>query len=92
MTNTELKNLERQIKDLSEILLEHLNHSPSIPKNLISIAKMQPSIRMSLDNREAVREIRKRKLTNKFIQTFNSLDVEEALEIDREEARKKSEK
>ncbi|MEG2985432.1 MAG: hypothetical protein RR835_12075, partial [Peptostreptococcaceae bacterium] len=25
----------------------------------------------------------------KFIQTFNSLDVEEALEIDREEARKK---
>ncbi|MEG2985423.1 MAG: hypothetical protein RR835_12030, partial [Peptostreptococcaceae bacterium] len=89
MTNTELKNLERQIKDLSEILLEHLNHSPSIPKNLISIAKMQPSIRMSLDNREAVREIRKRKLTNKFIQTFNSLDVEEALEIDREEARKK---
>lgn len=87
MTNTELKNLERQIKDLSEILLEHLNHSPSIPKNLISIAKMQPSIRMSLDNREAVREIRKRKLTNKFIQTFNSLDVEEALEIDREEAR-----
>ena len=89
MTNTNLKELELQIKDLNEVLLECLNHSPNVPESLIKIVKSNNGLKIMLEGREGVRELKKRRLTNKYIKTLGAFDIHEALEIDIKEARKK---
>lgn len=89
MENRDLKELEVQIKDLNEVLLDCIKISPNLPENIIEIAKSHYFLRSALENREAVREIKKRRLLNKFVQTFDSSEVEEALKIDKKEARRK---
>ena len=83
------KELKRQIKDLNEVLIQYAEHSPSIVEFVLKIVTVNKSIERGLDNRKYKREIKKRKLTDQYIKTFNSFDIHEALNINIKEARKK---
>lgn len=86
MNKTELKH---QVKDLYNELNECIDHSPSIVKFVLNMAKISNTIERSLNNKANAREIKRRKLINEYIKTFNNFDIHEALEIDMKEARKK---
>lgn len=86
------KELKQQVKDLYHALNSYAEIGENSEKHIkfiIKMAKLSQMIRSDLERKEAVREIKKRKLTNKFIQTFNSFDIREALEINIKEAREK---
>lgn len=86
------KELNLQVKDLYEVLnfyIKNVENSEKHIEFIIKMAKLSKIIKMQLEDREAVREIKKRKLTNDFIKIFDSSEVEEALEIDIKEARRK---
>lgn len=86
------KELKQQVKDLYNALTSYIETSKNSEKHIkfiIKIAKLSKIIKNDLESREAIREIKKRKLTNKFIQTFDSFDIQEALEINIQEAMEK---
>lgn len=84
--------LKHQVKDLNSILLECIDHSPNLVESIIKLVKVHGHIKRKLNNEIYLREIKKRKLTNEYIKTFNTFDIKEALEIDKEEAKKKLKK
>lgn len=86
------KELKLQIKDLYEVLnfyIENVENSEKHINYIIQMAKLSQIIKRSLENRESIREIKKRKLTNEYIRKFNSFDIHEALNISKKEANKK---
>lgn len=81
--------LKHQVKDLNNILLECIEHSPNLVESLLKLVKVHGYIKHKLNNEIYLREMKKRKLTNEYIKTFNVFDIKEALEIDKKEAKKK---
>lgn len=83
------KELEYQVKDLNNVLLECVEHSPKLVESIIKLSKMHGFIKHKLDSRACLREIKKRKLTNEYIKQFNSFDIKEALKIETKDAKRK---
>ena len=83
------KELKHQAKDLYNVLIECIEHSPGLAESIINITKIHSHIRHRIDNGIYLREIKRRKLTNDFIKTHRPFDIHEALNIDIKEARKK---
>ena len=86
------KELKRQIKDLNKILIEYVEHSPSVVEFALKMVTISKNIERALDNEKCKREIKRRKLTNDFIKARRPFDIHEALNIDIKEARKKLKK
>lgn len=83
------KELKHQAKDLYNVLIEYIEHSPSLAESIINITKIHSHIRHKIDSGIYLREIKRRKLTNDFIRKHKPFDIHEALNIDIKEARKK---
>lgn len=83
------KELEYQVKDLNNILLGCIEHSPSLVESIIKLSKMHGFIKHRLNSDMYLREIKKRKLIDKYIKTFDSFDIHEALNIGTKEAKRK---
>lgn len=86
MNKTELKH---QVKDLYNVLLECIEHSPNVTESILNITKRHGFIEQKIDNGIYLREIKRKKLENEFIKTHRPFDIHEALSIDIKEARKK---
>lgn len=86
------KELKHQVKDLYNVLIECIEHSPNVTEKIINITKVHSYIRHKVDSGIYLREIKRRKLTNDFIKAHRSFDIHEALNIDIKEARKKLKK
>ena len=83
------KELKNQAKDLYNVLIECIEHSPNLAENVINITKIYGHIKYKIDSGIYLREIKRRKLQNEFIKTHRPFDIHEALNIDIKDARKK---
>lgn len=86
------KELKHQAKDLYNVLIECIEHSPDLAKSIINRTKVNSHIRNRVDSGIYMREIKRRKLTNDFIKSHEAFDIHEALNIDIKEARRKLKK
>lgn len=85
------KELKKQIKDLNEVLNKMVEYYPDGVKFALDVIKINFTINHEMEARFCVREIKRRKLTNKFIKKFDVYDIHEGLEIDKKLAKKKLE-
>lgn len=85
------KELKKQIKDLNEVLNKMVEYYPNGVKFALDAVKIDFHINHEMKARICVREIKRRKLTNKFIEKFEADDIHEGLDIDIKLAKKKLE-
>lgn len=83
------KELKKQIKDLNEVLNKMVEYYSDDVEFALKIIKIDFNINREMERRFYTREIKRRKLTNKFIKRLCVYDVHEGLDIDMKLARKK---
>lgn len=87
--STSKKELKKQVRYLNEVLLKNIEYNPGIVESAIKFTRVIWYIDEEFKARENIQEIKKRKLVDMFMRKFESIDIQEALEIDKKEAESK---